>query len=145
MSPEVHVEGKEMGNFQENKSLTEQTPWKFATMQCPERELRKSWLWHIIQVEYVLSTVRTSSCRALLFPQVLIHILLWQPVWKWWYSPGSTWISIQRYPRLNYSYRTYELEPCWLSLLQLQLFVLEKGQYRPNLSPSFSSKMKEEK
>lgn len=76
---------------------------------------------------------RLFSCRALLFPQVLTHVLLWQPGWKWWYSPGSTWISIQRSFSLNYSYRTYKPELCWLSLLHLQLFVPGNGLHQPRL------------
>lgn len=73
------------------------------------------------------------SCRALLFSQVLTHVLLQQPGWKWWYSPGSTWISIQRSFSLNYSYRTYKPELSWLSLLHLQLFVPGNGLHQPRL------------
>lgn len=73
------------------------------------------------------------SCRVLLFSQALTHVLLQQPGWKWWYSPGSTWISIQRSFSLNYSYRTYKPEPCWLSLLNLQLFVQGNELHQPRL------------
>lgn len=46
------------------------------------------------------------SSRVLLFPQVLTHVLLQQPGWKWWYSAGRAWVSIQTPFSLNYSSRT---------------------------------------
>lgn len=63
------------------------------------------------------------SYRALLLPQALTRVLLQQPGWKQWHSPGSSWISMQRPFSLNYSPRTHEPELCWLSLLLLQLLV----------------------
>lgn len=127
MSPEVPIKGKEMGLFQENKLHWHKNSLIESLLQYSV--LRERVVFSILSKKSVcfLLWEPLFSCRALLFSQVLTHVPLWQPGWKWWYCPGSTWISIQRPFSLNYSYRTHKPEPSWLSLLHLQLFVQGNG------------------